>query len=373
MLKRSAPIIRPARASDLDALIAIEDQVFPTDKLSRRSLRRLVGRKTATFLVAEADGERLGYALVLYRDGTALARLYSIAVAPAAQGRGVGRLLIEAAEARAFEHGCIFLRLEVRADNKPAIALYRQRGYRQFGFYADYYTDHTNALRFEKRLAGSAPPRNQQPHYYRQTTDFTCGPACMIMALTWFLGDIKADRRFELKLWREATTIFMTSGLGGCEPFGMAVALAKRGLRPEIWTSRKGLFFLEGIRNKERRDVMRVVQEDFRALAEGAGVTVQPKGLDRKALAAMLDAGGLAIVLVNGYEMYRDDEPHWVLVHDHDDHHVYIHDPWVEDEDLETPVAAAGLPIPWTAFQRMSRVGRDRRMAAIVINGDNKR
>nr|WP_279347272.1 GNAT family N-acetyltransferase/peptidase C39 family protein [Govania unica] len=358
-------------------MIAIEDQVFPTDRISRRSLKRLISRKTASFLVAEDQGERLGYALVLYRTGTALARLYSIAVADHGQGKGIGHRLLEAAEAYAFDHGCIFLRLEVRADNAPAVALYQHGGYRQFGIYADYYADHASALRFEKRLAGTTPPRGKQPPYYRQSTDFTCGPACMIMAMRWFKKrppqGSKYDRRFELKLWREATTIFMTSGVGGCEPFGMSVALLKYGVQADIWSSRKGLFFLEGLRNKERRDVMNVVQEDFRAQAMDGGIPLHPKGLDRKTLHLLLEQGGLAIVLINGYEMFRDDEPHWVLVHASDDHHVYIHDPWVEDEDLETADAASGLPIPWAAFQRMIRVGRDRRMAAIALKGGNSR
>ena len=32
------------------------------------------------------------------------------------------------------------------------------------------------------------------------------------------------DRTLELRVWREATTIFMTSGHGGCGPDGLALA-----------------------------------------------------------------------------------------------------------------------------------------------------
>jgi len=32
------------------------------------------------------------------------------------------------------------------------------------------------------------------------------------------------SREEEINLWREATTIFMTSGHGGCHPIGLALA-----------------------------------------------------------------------------------------------------------------------------------------------------
>ncbi len=365
-------VMRTAKKGDLDTLLALEARVFSSDRLSRRSLRRLIGRRTASILVAEKDKTIIGYTLILYRRDTALARLYSIAVSPETQGSGLGRALLAKAEDDAFRNGCIFLRLEVRADNAPAIALYHKTGYRQFGFYLDYYTDHTDALRFEKRLTGKPTSNRDHPPYYRQTTDFTCGPACMIMTLTWFDRKTKPSRRLELRLWREATTIFMTSGLGGCEPFGMAVALAKRGLKPEIYSSRKHFFFLPGVRSKNKKDVMRVVQEDFRERAEEMGIPTHAKAITRRELAAAIENGGLAIVLVSGYQMFRDPEEHWIVVHDQDDHHVYVHDPWVEDKVMETPMAAAGLPIPWPAFERMVRIGTERRAAAIIVNGDGK-
>ena len=77
-----------------------------------------------------------------------------------------------------------------------------------------------------------------------QSTEFTCGPACIMMALAW------ADRAFtpppllEFQLWREATTIYMTSGPGGCEVYGLAVTLKRHGLDPEIHVSRPGPYFL---------------------------------------------------------------------------------------------------------------------------------
>lgn len=57
------------------------------------------------FLVASSGPQLLGYGLVLLHSGTRLARLYSIAVAPAARGRGIAQRLITALEAAAEAEG----------------------------------------------------------------------------------------------------------------------------------------------------------------------------------------------------------------------------------------------------------------------------
>ena len=363
-----AVTLRRARPEDVDALVAIENTVFDTDRLSRRSFRHFVTSPTASLIVAELSGRIAGYALVHYRAGTALARLYSIAVADVARGHGLGRRLLEAAEAAARARGCLYFRLEVREDNDSAIALYRSTGYRQFGRYADYYEDHCDALRFEKRLGllGPEPPGGALS-FYEQTTDFTCGSACVIMALLWAGVPVVPPPRLELQLWREATTIFMTSGHGGCEPFGLAVTMARRGLAPEILANRPPPYFLESVRNAEKRKVMTLVQQDFREEAERLGIPVRYETPRLSRILEALDEEAIVIVLVSGFRMFLKKVPHWLVVHGHDGRHVFVHDPWVEDKHFETPAAAVNLPIPFTEFQRMARYGRDVLRAAVIV------
>jgi ribosomal protein S18 acetylase RimI-like enzyme len=144
--------LRRGRLGDLDALIAIEGAVFTTDLLSRRSFRRFLTGRNATAIVAEEGGKIAGYALVLYPPRTHLSRLYSIAVAPHIGRRGVGPLLLSAAEQAARRRGRLAMRLEVHEHNTRAIARYEKSGYRLFGRRRDYYDDHADALRFEKSL-----------------------------------------------------------------------------------------------------------------------------------------------------------------------------------------------------------------------------
>ncbi|MPZ41348.1 MAG: GNAT family N-acetyltransferase [Rhizobiales bacterium] len=144
--------VRRARRADLDALIELEQRVFATDRMSRQSLRRLLTSSTARVIVAEGGGRLAGAAVVLFRRHAAVARLYSIAVAPQMNGKGVGVALLAAAERAAASRKCRCLRLEVHETNAAAIARYRKSGYRQFGQYPRYYADGGAALRFEKPI-----------------------------------------------------------------------------------------------------------------------------------------------------------------------------------------------------------------------------
>ena len=146
--------VRAANVGDLDALFELEHRVFATDRLSRRSLRHFLQSPTAAMIVADGeDGHLAGIAIVLFRPRSTLARLYSIAVAPAMSGRGVASRLLAAAERVARRRGCRAMRLEVHVSNHAAISRYRKEGYQEFGHRRRYYDDGGDALRFEKRLA----------------------------------------------------------------------------------------------------------------------------------------------------------------------------------------------------------------------------
>lgn len=367
----SEALIRAAALTDLDALTEIETACFESDRISRRSFREFIRHGHSSLLVAETDDGIAGYILILFRRGTALARLYSIAVLPSARGRGISAALLEAGEDVARSHDCLSMRLEVRPDNAWAIALYERLGYHEFGKYLDYYEDHADALRYEKRLARSSFSATT-PSYYSQTSDFTCGPSCMMMALKAFDPDYVFNRVEEFRLWRESTTVFMQSGHGGCEPVGMAVALARHGLSVEVFLSEEPPLFVDSVRQKDRREALTLIQEDYRRAAEEMEIPIHITPLDNAGLSAALAEGAFAIVLVSLYQMVGSRTPHWVLVYGEENGRFLIHDPWVETDALETESAAAALPVPKEAFGRMARWGRGRLRAAIIVRKDEK-
>lgn len=355
-------VIRPADATDIDGLVAIENRVFTGDRISRRSFRKFLDRHTAATLVAEEDGRAVGYCMVLFRAGSGVARLYSIAVSGG--GGGVGRALLAQAEEVAYERGRMLMRLEVREDNARAIALYEKNGYRRFGREPGYYEDGTAALRYEKLLRGEHPFRTLVP-YVQQSADFTCGPCCLMMAMAHFLPDFVPTETMEIRLWRHATTVFMLSGPGGCEPFGLAVTAADRGLRAAIIVSHVGALFLQSVRSAEKRRVMEVAQADFRDQAERHGIPVDYRAFAVDDIRSAIAGGSLVIVLISEYLNFGKKTPHWVLVVGDDGDHFIVHDPWVETEHGESRVDAAAIPIPHQVFYRMARFGGMR--AAVIL------
>ena len=358
--------IRAATLDDLKALVRLENESFDGDRLSARSFRHLLTKGKATTLVWEEGGELLGYVLTLFHAGTSLARLYSLAVDPRTRGRGIARALMEAAEGDAREHGCAYLRLEVRRDNEAAQRLYRAMGYHPFGVVTDYYEDHQDALRFEKVLAARLDTDSAVP-YYRQTLDFTCGPATLIMAMRALDPTLPADRALELRLWREATTIFMTSGHGGCSPYGLALSAHRRGFEVEVYVREEEPLLLDSVRSEEKREVMRLVQQEMIEELREAGVPIYNDRVDVDHLQHCFEQGGIPLVLISSYRIYHEKFPHWVTVNGFDDKFVYVHDPFVDEEMGKSETDCVNLPIPREAFQQMARYGKAAQRAALIL------
>ncbi len=144
--------LRPARKSDLDALERLENLVFDGDRLSRKSLSYYISNPRSSMMVAEHQNRFAGYALVAFRKGSRIARLYSIATDPAFYGMGIGQTLLQNCEQGAKTRGATSLELEVRKDNTAAIKMYQKFGYAHFDDYEDFYEDGMDAMRFRKPL-----------------------------------------------------------------------------------------------------------------------------------------------------------------------------------------------------------------------------
>lgn len=357
---------RFASMADIDHLAALEQQCFSLDRLSPRNFHWMISRANACLIVAQRSGQLAGYALLLFHRGASLARLYSIAVAPAWRGSGLGQRLLDEVQAHALERHCAWVRLEVRADNPAAVSLYEANGYQRFAVVEDYYEDRAQALRYEKRVLCEAPPPARQVPYYAQTTEFTCGAACLMMAMAALDGTRVPDRDEEIQLWREATTIFMTAGHGGCSPQGLALAAWKRGFAVRLVQSQAGSLFLDGVRSAEKKEVMQRVEDGFaHALLATDVEQMIASSLD---IRAALQAGFKPLVLISSYRFTRLKAPHWVVVTGCDEQFVYLHDPDVDHSRLRTRLDCQHLPVSHGEFQRMSSFGRQRVRAAVMLH-----
>jgi len=144
-------LIRRARPADAAAILALE-AIFPSDRMTIRSIRRFLRVPSASVWIAERDGTVVGNLIWLRRAGSRAARIYSVVVAPEARGLKLAQRMIAAMESDAANAGCTTATLEVRADNAAARALYARLGYAETRTLPGYYDDGADGLRLEKAL-----------------------------------------------------------------------------------------------------------------------------------------------------------------------------------------------------------------------------
>lgn len=115
MSDTSPPIvIRPARGTDVRALSALIEPFVNQRKLLPRTIAELA-LLLPNYFVAEVEGRIVGcVALEVY--SSKLAELRSLVVAPEYQGRGVGKLLVEACINRAREEQILEVMAITSAD-----------------------------------------------------------------------------------------------------------------------------------------------------------------------------------------------------------------------------------------------------------------
>jgi len=363
--------IREPQVADLKALVALEQRCFATDRLSKRSFSYWIKSQHRVFLLACQNDQIIGYGLVIMRKGTRLARLYSIAIDKSAEGKGVGRQLMLALETETVEAGKLFLRLEVETTNERAIGLYQSMGYKIFGDYAHYYENNGDAFRMQKSIRQAAE-FNRLPSYpwYAQTTDFTCGPSALMMAMASLSEQVVMDQALEFDLWREATTIFMMAGHGGCHPLGLALAAEKRGFAVEVFINQALPLFTAGVRQQVKKQTIELVEQQFESRGKQKNIPVIYSDFDLTALKNALNRGCRVLSLISTYQMDGYKVPHWVAITAIDEECLYLHDPSLPEEH-SAGFDCQHIPVALDDFIKLSSYGKTKLRTALVISQAN--
>lgn len=136
------PAVREARPADIPAVAALFDRYrqfyeqAPDLAQAHAFIAQRVERRESVILVAEdddSDGGLLGfcqlYPTFCSVEAAPIYTLYDLFVAPAARQAGVGRLLLQAAEARAAADGKVRMDLTTARTNHAAQSLYASLGW----------------------------------------------------------------------------------------------------------------------------------------------------------------------------------------------------------------------------------------------------
>lgn len=157
-----ALVLREALEHDADEIVAIESAAFGDAAWTRSQVLGSLGGGHAFALIAHGIDQGTGkdtdpahpLAWAAFHRVMDEAELLRVATRPGARRRGVARALLEMAFVRLGTSRCV---LEVRADNHPAQALYRDLGFTPCGRRARYYDDHSDAL-IMRRDSGCPEP-----------------------------------------------------------------------------------------------------------------------------------------------------------------------------------------------------------------------
>ena len=149
-------VLVPGSARELDAVMAVMEASFDPaygEAWTAPQCAGLLPMPGVWLTLAHDGGEVVGFALsrLVVRE----AELLLLAVSRQAQGRGVGRKLLESFVADSAARGAERLHLEVR-DGNPAVSLYRRMDFREVGRRRNYYRGPAGNLHDALTLARSA-------------------------------------------------------------------------------------------------------------------------------------------------------------------------------------------------------------------------
>ena len=126
--------MRPATEADAERIASLfTDEGFP---VGETDITERLGRfddPASAVLVADVDGEALGFIAVhlvpRFEHDEPIVRIVALVVDPGVRERGLGRLLMEAAEGFGRERGAAFVEVTAGHHRAEARRLYESLGY----------------------------------------------------------------------------------------------------------------------------------------------------------------------------------------------------------------------------------------------------
>jgi ribosomal-protein-alanine acetyltransferase len=133
--------IEAASLTLLDKLFEIEGQCFEQEAFTKKQIAYLLTDYNTIALAAKTDNDITGFIIaeVEIENSTLYGHVITVNVALAYRRKGIATKLLAEMENIFRQKGITECHLEVREDNKPALRLYQNSGYRKSGRLEKYY------------------------------------------------------------------------------------------------------------------------------------------------------------------------------------------------------------------------------------------
>ena len=152
---------------------------------------------------------------------------------------------------------------------------------------------------------------------YAQTSDFSCGSACVAMILKYYNFVSNLDRDLEYELWRETNAVEMK----GAGRYGVCAPLSVRGLYPHIITDNPGLGLIERAKtyiksNGGSEHYLEFFHDMQKRACALNGTTQEVRKPELKDIRDALNADRVMMALVSTIIFEEEDEdiPHWIVI-----------------------------------------------------------
>jgi len=167
--------------------------------------------------------------------------------------------------------------------------------------------------------------------YYQQSSEFSCGPACVVMVMKHFEPRLEIGRGLEFEIWRQCNMI----GIKGADPYGLSVPLIDAGYEVRLLTQRRKVIdpaaWKRRLRGNFSADDIKLSlfgmkQNQKRALSRHLKVTFNRPMVSDVVQGVREDF--VPIALVHMGVVHSLNIPHWVVVTDVDGESVVFNDPY---------------------------------------------
>jgi len=149
--------LRRYSPGDFKRLLAIDQACFAEGiAYPEEEMRYFLERASAITLVGTEEAKVQGFVIAdrgrPLRGGGSVGHIVTIDVAPSAQGRNLGSLLLTSAEEELRNARCSHVALEVAVDNENALRFYKRHGYSVLKILPRYYHGEIDGLLMGKKL-----------------------------------------------------------------------------------------------------------------------------------------------------------------------------------------------------------------------------
>lgn len=150
--------LRAGRAADVEAMYRLDLLCFaPPFRFSLRTMRFYLSQENAKTVVAQSDGDLVGFVIVELdvQDKQRAAYIATLDVHPEHRRTGVASALMKQAEQGAAAHGADRMTLHVHIGNVDAVRFYRNNGYSIQSRAGAFYGEGLDAEVYSKALPGA--------------------------------------------------------------------------------------------------------------------------------------------------------------------------------------------------------------------------